>query len=169
MSSVRTVTEIRNLGSCRVNRGGRDLGHTQGGVSAKITVEKREVVVDEYGNVPVDAVDAGTTIEVTVPLVQASWDNYVTSFPTGATILAANQLSFGRQVGTSLNFARLVLDPLRAADTDGIVVYRSYVDDVAELGYNNEGERILAVTFKGAIAEDRTAGDKCFRIFGGMS
>lgn len=170
MSNLRTVTEIRNLGSCRVNYRSRDMGHTQGGVTVKITVEKREVVVDEYGNVPVDVVDVGTTIEAAVPLVQTSFDNYEDAFPTLQDgIVATGQLSSGRRVGDSLRTGRLVLDPLRAADADGIVIYKAYVDDVAELGYSNEGERVLAVTFKGAIDEDRADGDMCFRVFGGMS
>ena len=169
MGRTRTVTEIRNLGSCRVNYQARDMGHTQGGVLVKITVEKREVVVDEYGVVPVDVVDVGTTIEATVPLVQASFDNYNAAYPTLDTILAGNILSSGREVGTSLGSGRLVLDPLRAADTDGIVIYKAYVDDVAELGYTNEGERVLSCTFKGMVSEGRTEGDKVFRIFGGMS
>jgi len=169
MSRRRTVTEIRNLGSCRVNYGARDMGHTQGGVGVKITVEKREVLVDEFGNVPVDVVDVGTNIQATVPLVQASFDNYEDAFPTLAAILSADQLSSGRRVGESLPTKRLVLDPLRAADTDGIVIYKAYVDDVAELGYNNNGERVIAITFRGQLDENRTSGDKVFRIFGGMS
>ena len=60
MGYKRDVSEIRNLGSCRVNVGGRDVGHTQGGCSAKITTQIREVLVDEYGVVPVDNVDQGT-------------------------------------------------------------------------------------------------------------
>jgi len=170
MSSTRSVSEIRNLGTCRVNYRGRDMGHTQGGVTVKITVEKREVVVDEYGVVPVDVVDVGTTIEATVPLVQASFDNWNDAFPTlVASILAGNILSSGRRVGTSLTSGRLVLDPLRVADTDGLVIYKAYVDDVAELSYTNESERIVAITFKGMVDTGRTEGDKVFRVFGGMS
>ena len=169
MGYKRDVSEIRNLGTCRVNHDGRDMGHTQGGCSVKITTQIREVVVDEYGVVPVDNVDQGTIIEVVTPLAQASWDNYVDAYPMGQTILAANQLSFGRKVGDSLATARLVLDPLRVADDDGVVIYKAYVKDVAELGYNNEGERIVAITWGGEIDTSRAAGDMCFRIFGGMS
>ena len=169
MGYKRDVDEIRNLGSCRVNIDGRDCGHTQGGVSAKITVTQREVPVDEYGSVPVDVVDVGTTIEVVTPLVQASLDNYALAFPTLAKILTSITLSSGRKVGTSIPNVRLVLDPLRAADTDGIVIYKAYVKDVAELGYNNDGERVIAITWGGELDEDRTEGDKVFRIFGGMS
>lgn len=169
MGRSRDVTEIRNLGTCRVNYNARDMGHTQGGCTVKITVEQREVVVDEYGVVPVDVVDVGTTIEATIPLAQASFDNYADVYPTLTTILAATILSSGRKVGVSIPGYRLVLDPLRVADTDGVVIYDAYVVDVAELGYTNEGERILAVTFKGRIVTSRADGDKVFRIFGGMS
>ncbi len=169
MGRGRTVSEIKNLGTCRINFRARDMGHTQGGCTVKITVEQRDVVVDEYGVVPVDVVDLGTQIEATIPLVQASFDNYADVYPTLATILAANQLSSGRRVGQSIPGFRLVLDPLRVTDTDGIVIYKACPSDVAELGYSNDGERVLAVTFRGLIDTSRADGDRVFRIFGGMS
>jgi len=167
MSSSRVASEIRRLGTCRVNYKGREMGYTKGGVTAKITVDIYEITVDQFGVVPLDAIDRGTTIEAVTPLAQTSFDNYTDAFPTLATILAANQLSSGRKIGTSLGTGRLILDPIN--DSDGIVIYKAWVKDVAELGYNNDGERILGVTWGGQIDEDRAEGDKCFRIFGGMS
>jgi len=166
MGSGNSVTEIRNIGTCRINLGGRDMGFTQGGVTVKITTDWHSVVVDKYGTVPLDDIDTGTNIEVTIPLVQASLDNYKSAFSTGSNTLT-DRLTFGRQVGTSITKARLVLDPIN--ESDGLVVYQAGCFDVDELGFNNEGERILNCHFKGYIDDDRAAGDKVFRIFGGMS
>lgn len=166
MGSGNSVTEIRNLSTCRVNYGGRDMGYTQGGVTVKITTDWHDVVVDTYGTVPLDSIDTGTNIEATVPLVQGSLNNYDDAYPT-ATNSPADRLTFGRQVGTSITKQKLILDPIN--ESDGIVIYQAGCVDVDELGYNNEGERVLNCHFKGYLDEDRAAGDKVFRIFGGMS
>ena len=166
MSDLRTTTEIRNLGPCRINFGSRDMGFTQGGVSAKITTDWKDVTIDEYGVVPVDAIDRGTTIEVTVPLVQASLENYEYALPTGKNS-PLDRHTFGRQVGTSIPKYRLIIDPV--GEEDGIVIYKAGIVDLDELGYNIDGERVLGCHFKGFIDDTRTNGDKLFRIFGGMS
>lgn len=164
---AKKVSEIRRLGTCRVHYGDKDMGFTKGGVQVTITVDQYDVVVDEYGVVPVDVIDRGTTISAVVPVAQASFANYQKAYPTLATILAANQLSSGRKIGTSMPVERLVLDPIN--DTDGVVIYKAFVRTVAALGYSNEGERILGITFEGEIDTSRAEGDKVFRIFGGMS
>lgn len=166
MSDGKTATEIRNLGTCRVNYNGRGIGYTQGGVTVKITTDWHDVVVDEFGTVPLDAIDTGTNIEATIPLVQASLDNYEDAFPTGTGTLSST-VTFGRKVGTSITKAQLILDPIN--EDDGIVIYQAGCFDVDELGYSNEGERVLNCHFKGYIDESRADGDKVFRIFGGMS
>ena len=166
MSSGKTSTEIRNLGTCRINLGGRDMGYTQGGVTVKITTDWHEVLVDEFGTVPLDAIDTGTNIEATVPLVQASLDNYISAFSTGLNS-PTDRVTFGKKVGSSITKVRLILDPIN--ESDGMVIYQAGCIDVDELGYNNEGERVLGCHFKGYLDEDRAAGDKVFRVFGGMS
>ena len=160
------VTEIRNLGTCRVNYAGTDMGYTQGGVSVTITTTWVAVNVDEYGEVPVDDIDVGTNIEATVPLIQASLANYIQAFDTGRNV-PTDRLTFGRKVGTSIGKDRLVLDPIN--DTDGVVIYAAGITDVDDLGFNNDGVRILTCHFKGYIDDSRSGGDKVFRLFGGMS
>ena len=170
-SSNKDITQIRRLGTCRVNFGGRDMGYTQGGVSVTITTDWVDINVDDYGTVPVDAIDVGTNIEATVPLAQASLDNYDDAFGMGLrTVLGPgsyNQITFGRTTGDSIVKRRLVLDPLN--DTDNVVLYLAGVISVDALGFTNDGIRILGLTFKGYIDDGRSEGDRCFRIGGGMS
>lgn len=162
------VTEIRSLGTCRVNFGSRDMGYTQGGVTVTITTSWNEIMIDEYGEVPVDAIDIGTNIEVMVPLVQASVNNYEYAFPTGRRAAPMqDRLVFGRKIGTSIPKYRLVLDPIN--DSDGIVIYQAGCMNVDDLGFNNDNVRVLNCHFKGFIDDSRAGGDKVFRIFGGMS
>lgn len=166
MSSGKDSTEIRNLGTCRINFGGRDMGFTQGGVTVKVTTEWHDVLVDEYGTIPLNSIDLGTNIEVTVPLVQASLDNYKDAFGMAANS-PVDRLTFGRKVGSSATTKRLVVDPVN--EDDGIVVYKAGIKDVDELGYTNEGERLVGCHFTGFVDESRAEGDKVFRFFGGMS
>lgn len=167
-SSNKDITEIRRLGTCRVNFGGRDLGYTSGGCTVTITTDWVDINVDDYGTVPVDAIDVGTNIEVTVPLAQASLDNYDEAFGMGnRSDWARARITFGRTTGDSIVKKRLALDPLN--DVDNIVIYLAGVITVGELGFNNDGIRILSLTFKGYIDTGRSEGDKLFRIGGGMS
>jgi len=170
-ASNKDITQIRRLGTCRVNFGGRDMGYTIGGVEVTITTDWVDILVDDFGTVPVDAIDVGTNIEVKVPLAQASLDNYDDAYDTGLrTRLGGrgfNQISFGRTTGDSIVKRRLVLDPLN--DVDNIVLYLAGVISVDPLGFTNEGIRILGLTFKAYIDENRAEGDKLFRIGGGMS
>ena len=171
MSDIKTITEIRRLGTCRVNFDGRDMGYTHGGCTAKITTDWVNINVDDFGTVPVDDIDTGTNIDIFVPLIQASVDNYEYGFDTARreAVPAAleDRLVFGRIVGTSIKKFRLILDPIN--DVDGIVLYKAGCYDVDELGYNNEGARILGLHFKAYMDEDRVNGDRLFRIFGGSS
>jgi len=160
------LTEIRKLGTCRINFGGRDMGYTTGGVEVTITTEYVMINVDEFGTVPVDACDVGVTIEAMVPLAQPSLNNYIDAFPVGRNS-PTDRLTFGRTVGDSVTKKRLVLDPVN--ETDGFVIYKAACLSVDPLGYNNEGIRILGCHFQGFADDTRSSGDYLFRIFGGMS
>jgi len=170
---AKSITEIRRIGTCRVNYGGRDLGYTQGGVSVSIVTDWVDINVDDFGTVPVDAQDVGTNIEATVPLAQASIANYRDAFPTardytpGDTGWRADRVTFGQIVGESITKKRLILDPIN--DTDNIVIYLAGVILVDDLGFNNDGIRILSCHFRGYVDTGRSEGDKTFRIGGYLS
>lgn len=168
-SDNKTITEIRRLGTCRVNLGARDMGYTQGGCTVTIVTDWVDINVDDFGTVPVDAIDVGTNIEAVVPLAQASLDNYEDAFGTSGLrpVYPSDRITFGHTTGDSIVKQRLILDPLN--DNDNIVIYLAGVITVGELGFNNDGVRILSLTFKGYIDEDRAEGDRLFHIGGGMS
>jgi len=144
------------------------MGYTQGGVEVTITTDWVDINLDDYGTVPVDAIDMGTNIEAKVPLAQASLDNYDDAFGMGnRPVYPSDRITFGRVVGDSIIKRRLVLDPLN--DSDNVVIYLSGVISVDPLGFNNDNVRILGVTFKGYIDTGRADGDRLFRIGGAMS
>ena len=172
----RNISQIRRLGTCRVNfqpagggapaRLANDMGYTLGGVTVTITMDQVEINVDDYGTVPVDSIDVGTNIEAVTPLIQATLANYSDTLWPG-TNSPLDRLTFGRIVGTSITKGRLVLDPIN--DTDGIVIYSAGCISIDDLGYNNDGVRIIGAHWKGFVDDNRNNGDKVFRIFGTMS
>ena len=167
---ARDVTQIRKLGTCRVHFGDLDMGYTQGGVTVTITMDQVEILVDDFGSVPVDSVDVGTNIEAVTPLVQAILNNYEKVLWTGARTAAGpaiDRLTFGKRVGASASTGVLILDPIN--DTDGIRIHKAWCSSIDDLGYNNEGTRIIGAHWRGMIDESRANGDKVFHIYGQMS
>ena len=168
MSGIETSTEFRRLGTCLVTWGGRNMGYTKGGVTAKITTTWVDITVDRWGEVPLDAIDIGTIIEAFTPLAQGSVDNYNDGFDTGVTGgVGVGPITFGRQVGTSIIKQLLILNPIN--DNDRIIIYKAGCVDVDELGFNNEGHRLLGLHWKGFIDENLPEGQKTFQIFGHTS
>jgi len=143
------------------------MGYTKGGVTCKITTTWVDITVDRWGEVPLDAVDIGTIIEAFTPLAQGSIDNYRDAYDTGLIAGVSGPLTFGRQVGTSITKQQLILNPIN--DNDRIIIYLAGVVDVDELGFNNEGHRLLGLHWKGFIDESRGEGQKTFQIFGHTS
>lgn len=167
---ARDVTQIRKLGTCRVHFGDLDMGYTQGGVTVTITMDQVEILVDDFGSVPVDSIDVGTNIEAVTPLVQATIANYeALLWPGNRTALAPaiDRITFGKKVGASAITHALILDPIN--DDDGIRIHKAWCASIDDLGYNNEGTRILGAHWRGMIDESRADGDRVFHIFGQMS
>jgi len=166
---AKNITEIKKLGTCRVHFGDHNMGYTQGGVTVTITMEQVPIMVDDYGMVPVDSVDMGTTIEAFTPLAQATLLNYTDTLWTGKSVAApAGHLTFGKRVGTSATTGKLTLDPM-SGDTDGIQIYKAFCASIDDLGYTNDGIRIIGAHWQGLIDDSRSNGDKVFHIFGSMS
>ncbi len=167
MATDKDVTNIIPLGPCEVRFGGVNMGHTQGGVDVRITSHWKTVVVDDYGNTPVDDYERGMEIEVDAPLAQYDVANLRVALPAYQTIVG-DRLSFGDKIGDSIVKARLVVDPENTSEL-AVVVYRAAVTNQITIGYDKEGEKILQLTFKGYLDEDRAIGDRLFRIGGGAS
>jgi hypothetical protein len=62
------------LGPCRVRWGGVDLGLTKGGVEVEVTTSTKEVVVDQFGDTPVDEYITGRKVTVKTPFAESDLD-----------------------------------------------------------------------------------------------
>jgi hypothetical protein len=75
------------LGPCRVRWGGIDLGLTKGGVEVEVTTETKEVMVDQFGQTPVNEYITGRKVTVKCPFAETDIDTlYNLMRYSGATI-----------------------------------------------------------------------------------
>jgi len=146
------------------------LGYTQGGVTVTITMDQVEILVDDFGSVPVDSIDVGTNIEAVTPLVETTILAYNTLLWPGTRTAvgpAIDRITFGKRVGGSATTGALILDPIN--ENDGIRIHKAWCSSIDDLGYNNEGVRVLGAHWRGMIDTSRADGDRVFHIFGQMS
>jgi hypothetical protein len=76
------------LGPCRVRWGGIDLGLTKGGVEVEVTTDTKEVMVDQFGNTPVNEYITGRKLTVKCPFAETDLDTLHTLMRnSGATLV----------------------------------------------------------------------------------
>jgi len=164
MGQTGNTQEIR-LGLADVSYGGVSLGFTVEGVVVTLTHQQANIVVDDFGETPVDVYDIGEQIQVVVPITQISLANLVIAIP-GAT-LTSDRIKVGRQAGTKLTSQELILDATSVGDFN-ITIYRAIVPNAGDYIFNNE-QRVVPVTFMGLIDTSRPDGDRLYRIGGPAS
>jgi hypothetical protein len=69
------------MGVCLVTFDGVDLGYTKGGVDVTVATETKPVMVDQFGNAPIDEIVTGRTCKVKVPLAETTLENLVRIMP----------------------------------------------------------------------------------------
>lgn len=157
------VTNVK-IGACSVKFGAVDLGHTKGGVTVSYKPEYADIVVDQYGNTPVDKSLVGEMLTVKVPLAESQVANIAKAIPL-STLAGATEgrATVGQEAGVRLSSksAQLVLHPLvnGASLADDVVIHKAVVHGELEIGYNNEDERILEIEFVALVDTTKSAGN----------
>lgn len=80
-------TKNVKLGVCTVTYDGVDLGYTKGGVEVEVKSETKKVMVDQFGNTPINEYVLGRTCTAKVPLAETTLENLARIMP-GATLTA---------------------------------------------------------------------------------
>lgn len=153
------------LGIANISYGGTLLGYTVGDTTITITNQQTDIMVDDFGETPLETYDIGTQITVTVPLTEFSLANLNIAVP-GST-LTSDRIKVGRQAGTKLTASKLILIALATGDRN-VTIYRAIVSEVGDMIWSNN-QRTYEVTFKGLIDGSRPDGDQLFRIGGPSS
>lgn len=156
------MADIQNvkIGACNVTFGGVNLGHTKGGVEISIETEKSEITVDETGSTVRDFSLLGEKMTAKVRLAETQVANLANVFPMGELEDTNTRLKIGKTAGQrfAAEAKELVLRPVGVADdSEDVVFYKAVSLGEATIGYTNEEERIVEVTFQALWNETKNA------------
>lgn len=149
------------LGHASVKFKDSELGHTQGGVTVAFEQNIVNAMVDAYGETPVLGVDNGTTVEVTVPLAEMTYQNLEYALPFSTVTSSPETLEIGGTVGGTTETKAGTLE-VRPHNPDfsgfGLQVHKAMVTGVGDIAFQNSDQTIIEVTFTGYIDETATEG-----------
>lgn len=131
---------------------------TKGGIKFKVTTNKQDITIDQYGDTPVKSVMKGRTCEVTVPFALADLDKLSKVIPNStltvdATDATKKKLVVNAQAGFDLLAAAkpLVIKPTdpNATANDWITIPLAGAMADVDYSYDSSNERIVNITFVG--------------------
>lgn len=147
-------------GPAKVNLGGSDLEHTQGGISASITPDNRQVNVDEFGSSAVLIRHVGDQVTVTCPFAQYSATTIAEISESGYDQTAAagsKYMGIGRSAGFVYTTQALKIIPLLAANAAKLLeIYKATATGAIELNYNQDDDTIFETEFTAIVDESKT-------------
>ena len=151
------ATENVKLGVCNVTFDAVDLGLTKGGVEVEVTTETHKVMVDQFGNVPVNEYIVAREVKIRVPMAETTLENLIKIMP-GATLVTDGTTPTKKKVnvehGTGINLLslakQLILHPaaLTALDkSQDFTVPLAMTAGALTYSYKLDEERIYNVEF----------------------
>jgi hypothetical protein len=151
------------MGVCSVTLGGVDLGHTMGGVEVSYQPQYKDVVVDLYGNTPVDSKLIGEKLTVKVPLAEFTVANLNKSIVNSTLAGAGNtRITLGSKSGKSsvAVAAVLVVHPIAAGVSRAydIALYKAVPTSQINLVHAFDKEKVIQVEFEAYIDETKADG-----------
>lgn len=149
---------LYDLGPCTLTFGGVELGETRGDVIFRYTEETRPINEDSKGVSPIDEIHVGMNCEVEVPMTRVTLQQLATVIPS-ATVVGSKltvKSAVGSQMADSANV--LVLKPLvggvASAASKWLTVVKAAPKVDLEITFNNDGQRVYKVLFKGFVNEN---------------
>lgn len=159
------ITNIK-IGTNKVTLNGIDLGFTKGGDTFSYEVEKVDILVNDFGNTPVDKAIVGEKVSVKVILTEWQIANMKVAMPAGSVVGGTGgRMTLGREAGYRLgdNANQLILRPKRNVETndpsEDIVIYKAVSTEPVEIGMSNDEQIIYEVTFTGLIDTSKSNGN----------
>lgn len=155
------------LGVQNLTYGEEALGHTNGGCEFGYEPEYTDIIVDLYGNTPVDKALTGEVVRVTVPLAEVTLDKLKMAIPTGTVVEDADggkrKLTFGSIAGKKLSATakKLVLHPSWLPETDksfDITLHKAVITSEISLNYTKDEQTVYEVEFTALIDETQAEG-----------
>jgi len=152
-----TLDSIK-AGPCSVYYKGAFLGFTQDGAEVEIEEAWEDVVVDEHGESPVDALLTSENLTVTVTLSEFTMSNLRKVIPGATQVIDGGKeaVTFGRTTGfRARSYAgELTLHPIANATADvseDLTVWLAYVSEPVTFSYTYNDVRSYEVTFRALV------------------
>lgn len=159
-------------GPCSIVFNGVNIGHTLDGI--EFTAERRfaDVLVDKYGDTPVDKVLVGTTAMLKFKLAQPNWTQLNIAMPETSSYDGSgsnDRIDIGGETGYSLrqDSAVLVIHPLKNAASDlsgDVTLYKAVSTANVTLPYKIKDQAVVEVTMTALVDEEYGAGRRLGHI-----
>ncbi|RLE61935.1 MAG: hypothetical protein DRJ47_11480 [Thermoprotei archaeon] len=139
------------LGPCKVEIDGADMGKTEGGVTLTINDSSVVLHTDQDGETPVDEVITGKTVTVTGALSEVTLEHIATVLNASVTGAGASKkIEITPGVGTSLlsNSVQMILTPYvdgspSSAANDKITIHKAGLKAAIDMAYNRSDQRVV--------------------------
>jgi hypothetical protein len=132
---------------------------TKGGIKFKVTTNKQDVTVDQFGDTPVKSIMKGRTCEVTVPFALGDMDKLSKVIPNSTLTTSGTgaskkyKLVVNANAGFDLlaNAKPLIIKPTdpQATANDWITIPLAGAMADLDYSYDSDNERIVNITFVG--------------------
>lgn len=150
--------KVRSMG---VTWNGTDLGSTSGGVEISIETQSTDIVTDQDGTAPVDAVQTGVTVTLSMTLIELNTANYnlMIATPTGGSAAGSDATVYGH--GSSKNGVSMLamanllrLRPTGNSTEAEDITFWKAVPVVDSLSFASDSANSMSVSFR--IFKDST-------------
>lgn len=146
-----------------VTFGGTSIGHSQGGISAKISPKNRPITVDKFGVSECNIIHTGDECRMTIPFAEWSAADIAEIYNPGNDETAgsgAKYMGIGRSAGRIYTTKVAEILPFLTAEAaKKITFHRSTPIGEFEISFNNESDRIFPVEFANLVDESKDDGE----------
>ena len=133
------------------------IGHTTGGVTATVTPQNRERIVDEYGSTAVAIIHTGDEVRVTVPWSEWAAATLNEIYDPGTD--AGTFKGVGRSAGYIYSTQSMDITPFLSDDaTKTVEFFKTTPIGEVSMAFNNDDDRILEVEYAALYDTDATDG-----------
>ena len=140
------------------------IGHTTGGITASITPQNRERIVDQYGSTAVAIIHTGDEVRITVPW--AEWTAATLNEVYDPGVDAGSFKGIGRSAGYIYTVQSMVILPYLTADAAyKVQFYKTTPIGEVSMGFNNDDDRILEVEYAAVADPTETDGQLLGKLY----
>jgi len=151
--------------------GERHLGHTKGGSVFMVEREFAELLVDQYGSMPVDKILTGNKLKIKLFLAEPTKENQGAAIQEGTYVEneGDSKLGIGTDSGVALSDTAVLLrlHPRKLPDSNrnkDIYIWMAVSVENVELPYTVEDQRVLEITYEALVDETQPDGQRLGRV-----